>query len=98
MIPFMGGMSTTEAKVDPKAKKGVPWAHIKKRDNRAYCGEEVQESREYMFSDAGHAVRIYKNSTFLRACPDCVKECESAGVGETKFMAPMSTRHEENNK
>ena len=82
----------------PTGKPPIPTACIKKSDGRSYCRREVQESREYMFSDAGHAVRNYKDSTFLRACPDCVKECTAAGVGQTHFMAPMATRGEENNK
>jgi len=98
MMPFFGAV-IADKKDEAKMKPGtVPWAHIKKRDNRSYCGEEVKENSEYMFNDAGHAVRNYKDSKTIRACPKCVAECEAAGVGTVKFMAPMATRGEENNK
>ena len=90
-------MADQVVKLNPSGKP-VPFACIKKRDGRSYCGRDVNETREYVFQDAGHAVRNYKDSAFLRACPDCVTECEAAGVHKTTFMAPMATRGEENNK
>lgn len=99
MFPFgFNPMKAEEKKVDKPKGDGIPFACIKKRDNRSYCGREVTEAREYMFGDAVYAMKHYRNSTFMKVCPDCAKECERAGVGEIKFMAPMATRGEENNR
>ena len=91
MIPFgMIPKQIEEKKVEKPT--GVAMACIKKRDGRSYCGRDVTEAREYMFADAGHAVRHYRTSTFLMACPKCVAECEAAGVVKTNFIVPMALR------
>lgn len=91
MIPF-GHMPKTAEEKKVEKPKGPPIACIKKHDGRSYCGREVNETREYMFGDAGHAIRNYKNSICIQACPDCVKQCQASGVGQVNYMAPMATR------
>lgn len=91
MIPFgMFPKQVEEKKVEKTSN--VPTACIKKREGRSYCGRDVTEAREYMFADAGHAVRHYRSSTFLQACPKCVAECEASGVVKANFIVPMALR------
>jgi hypothetical protein len=87
-----------EAKKDKAKPPGQPTACIRKGQRTSYCGRDVDESQEFMFTDAGYAVKHYRNSKTIKACPDCITECERAGVGNTKYLAPMATREKENNK
>jgi len=81
------------------APKGPSTCCIRKFPGVAYCGRDIDESYDQVFNDAAYAVAHYKNCTFLRACPDCVKKCEDAGVGQVQYLAPMATRDlKENNR
>ena len=76
----------------------LPRACIRKQENKSYCGRDLIEKHEFMFVDAAYAVKHYSNSTVIRACEDCVREAEKAGVASQQFMAPMATRQKENDK
>ena len=83
---------------DPNQKK--PFACIKKRDGQTYCGREVAESKEYVFSDAAHALQHYNNdSAPIHVCLKCAARALAAGVGPTQYQPPMALRDlKENNR
>lgn len=78
----------------------VPFAYvcIRKKAGETYCCRDVNESKEFVFTAAEHALEHYVNSNTLRACADCVQECKFRRIGGKMSSGHMATQGLENDK